>query len=154
MAMLLSLSIPFYYLLLNSSYAYWDGGWSTGPRHLTAALPFLILPLAIVWTEAPNRVRAALAALLLSSAVLGLICVSTSMFAPDFFEDALNIFLLPSFQARIASEPVPRIGAFAFVAPWELSWPRLMGLCSVALLPILASACVVWRLRSRRAGNT
>jgi hypothetical protein len=146
-AMALSLSITIYYLLLNSSYAYWDGGWSTGPRHLTASLPFLVLPLAIAWGESAAWLRAALSALLLASAFLGLICVSTSMFAPDFFEDALNVFLLPSFEARIASEPVPRIGAFAFVVPWELAWSRTAGLLAVAFFPLIASAFVAWRAR-------
>jgi hypothetical protein len=37
------LVIPFYYFLLNSSYAYWHY------RHCTACLPFLVLPLIVGW---------------------------------------------------------------------------------------------------------
>jgi hypothetical protein len=36
-------------LLYNASYAYWDGGNSTGPRHAVPALPFLALGLAGLW---------------------------------------------------------------------------------------------------------
>lgn len=36
-------------LLYNASYAYWDGGNSTGPRHAVPALPFLALGLAALW---------------------------------------------------------------------------------------------------------
>jgi hypothetical protein len=38
-----------YYLLLNASYFYWEGGWAFGPRQMTAALPFLALGLAPLW---------------------------------------------------------------------------------------------------------
>jgi hypothetical protein len=151
-AILLCLFIALYYLVLNSSYAYWDGGWSSGPRHLTASLPLLALPLGLAWRDSPALLRAFLAALLLTSIALSLMWASTSMFAPDFFKDALNIFLLPSFEARLAGAPVPRIGAFAFVAPWELPWPRPVALWAVALIPAIASACVAWRLRSSRPG--
>src|SRR5690606_8760474 len=41
------------FLLLNASYFYWNGGSSTGPRHLVAMLPVLALALAFVW---PDRV--------------------------------------------------------------------------------------------------
>lgn len=41
------------YFLFNASYYAWDGGGSTGPRHLVPALPFLVLPIA--WTIRKSR---------------------------------------------------------------------------------------------------
>ena len=35
-------AISVYFLLLNASYAYWEGGWSYGPRHASPAIPFLL----------------------------------------------------------------------------------------------------------------
>jgi hypothetical protein len=39
--------IVFSFLLLNSSYHYWGGGASIGPRHLTPALAFGVSPLRL-----------------------------------------------------------------------------------------------------------
>ena len=38
---LVAAAIGLYYLLLNASYFYWEGGWAFGPRQMTTALPFL-----------------------------------------------------------------------------------------------------------------
>jgi hypothetical protein len=41
--------VPAYYFLLNASYGGWWGGWCYGPRNTASALPFLALPLTIMW---------------------------------------------------------------------------------------------------------
>lgn len=40
---LLSLAITVFFFIFNASYQYWYGGWSLGPRHLVAMLPFTVL---------------------------------------------------------------------------------------------------------------
>jgi hypothetical protein len=65
-------AIAIYYVLLNASYASWDGGWSYGPRHLSPALPFLSLPLGLLWTRSSRAVRSVLAVLWLYSASITL----------------------------------------------------------------------------------
>src|SRR5205807_2640040 len=62
-ALVVAILIPLYYLWLNGSYFYWDGGWSFGPRHMTGALPFVAFALAPVWASASRYARGALAAL-------------------------------------------------------------------------------------------
>jgi hypothetical protein len=44
---LAALSVPLFYLLLNSGYSTWHGGWAIGPRHLVPGIPFLALGLAV-----------------------------------------------------------------------------------------------------------
>jgi hypothetical protein len=39
------LAIPASLFLVYASYPNWHGGWATGPRYLTACLPFLVFPL-------------------------------------------------------------------------------------------------------------
>lgn len=40
------LAVAVYYLLLNASYYYWDGGGSLGPRHMAPMVALMALPLA------------------------------------------------------------------------------------------------------------
>lgn len=69
-------------LMVNASYAYWDGGYSTGPRHSVPAIPFLAIGLAGVWATAPAY-RRGLAALLGFSVAINLAIAATEIAAPD-----------------------------------------------------------------------
>ncbi|WP_213979991.1 hypothetical protein [Sphingomonas sp. dw_22] len=54
---LLALLIATYYFLVNSGYFYWDGGWSTGPRHVTPSLPLLVFGLALAYRDFSRPLR-------------------------------------------------------------------------------------------------
>ncbi|HEY4045052.1 MAG TPA: hypothetical protein VGM32_24850 [Rhodopila sp.] len=74
-----------YYLAMNAGYVYWNGGDSTGPRHLVAALPFMALPFARLWDASRRPMRVILIPLLIASILLSLVCVSVDMWiSPDF----------------------------------------------------------------------
>jgi hypothetical protein len=90
--------IPLYYLFVNSGYNTWSGGASYGPRHLGAALPFLCLPLAIVWTRATWFARAVLLVLALWGASLSLMAVSTTAITPETFRAPVSDFYWPAFR--------------------------------------------------------
>lgn len=81
-------------LLINSSYFYWDGGSSTGPRHLVAMLPVLAVPLGFAWPKRRPGQWGAMA-LLAVSLVLSLACASTGMFADIRFPSPLFDVVLP-----------------------------------------------------------
>jgi hypothetical protein len=91
-------AIAVYYVLLNSSYAVWDGGWSYGPRHLSPALPFLSLPLGILWTRSSRAVRSVLAVLFLYSVSITLLGVSTVVMPTDA-KSPVQELLWPAFHA-------------------------------------------------------
>ncbi|HMB68875.1 MAG TPA: hypothetical protein VKU85_06170 [bacterium] len=146
----LLVAVPLYYLLLVSGYAYWDGGWSTGPRHLTAVMPFLCLALGLAWSAAGPWGRAALATVGMAGAVISFVAVSTSMFAPNDIARPWSDFLVPAFQARWDSRWTPVWGAYATVVPWEHGLGRRLGLAVAALVPCLGVAAVAMRLRSAR----
>lgn len=56
------------YLYFTASFSYESWGWTTGPRHLTGLVPFLLLPLALVLERfVRTRYRGALSGLLLAS---------------------------------------------------------------------------------------
>jgi hypothetical protein len=94
-------AIALYYLLLNSSYAVWDGGWSFGPRHLSPALPFLCLPLGLLWTKSSGAVRSVLAVLWLYSAFITLLGVSTVVMPPTDAKSPVQELLWPAFHAGL-----------------------------------------------------
>jgi hypothetical protein len=96
-------------LLINSSYHYWNGGSSTGPRHLVSAIPFLAITLAFTW---PRRATHLL--LLAASLALSLICASVDMFVAQKVRAPLTDYLLPSFfQPAILFKAAPVLIAWA-----------------------------------------
>lgn len=55
------------FLLMNSSFNNWHSGWSIGPRYLIPALPFLSLPLTLIFEKLP---RATLVVAALSATIM------------------------------------------------------------------------------------
>jgi len=106
-------AIAVYYFLWNSSYLYWNGGGSTVPRYLTPMLPFLCLPLAVLWSRSRKQFKAVLLTLLALSFLISLMCVSVSMTIGDISEmNMVAEFLLPRFIAghiQMVSLPVKLI---------------------------------------------
>jgi hypothetical protein len=97
-AALVASAIAVYFILLNASYSYWEGGWSYGPRHASPAIPFLSFGLAMLWTVSPAVVRAALAALSLYGAAVTVIAVTTMPLPPANIRRPVQEFLWPAFR--------------------------------------------------------
>jgi len=89
--------VPIGFILLNAGYVYWNGGWSTGPRHIVPMLPFIGLALAFLWDAAGRKLRVGLAALALLSMAMSTICASVTMFASEADPDPVFTQLLPGF---------------------------------------------------------
>jgi hypothetical protein len=51
--LLLSLAMFVLYTYFTSSFSHLSWGWSTGPRHLTPLVPFLLLPMALAFRSLP-----------------------------------------------------------------------------------------------------
>jgi len=84
------------FVLINASYFYWDGGSSTGPRHLVAALPLACLALAFAWPPGwPAKTVALL--LLLISLLISMVSASVDSMSPPWFANPLFDYLLPGF---------------------------------------------------------
>jgi hypothetical protein len=134
-----------YYLLLNSAYVYWDGGGSYGPRHIAAALPFLALGLAALWSRANKSLRAVLVTLALGSAFMTLVAVSTNPQEPRRFPSPWLELNWPSFrkgalagnlQSFVEYQPVTRRDPVAH--SWNAG--HRIGLNGLpSLLPLLAA---------------
>jgi hypothetical protein len=95
---LVAAGIGAYYLLLNASYFFWEGGWAFGPRQMTAALPFLALGLAPLWDLGRAAGRTLLAAGLIWGAAVTLVGVSTTPQPPATFKSPVQELLWPAFR--------------------------------------------------------
>jgi hypothetical protein len=89
--------IAVYFVLLNASYAYWEGGWSYGPRHAEPAIPFLCIGLATVWTLIPRVGRWVLALFSTYGAAVTLVAVSTMPLPPADIHRPVSEFMVPAF---------------------------------------------------------
>ena len=92
---LMVIALAVYYLLVNSAYHYWHGGFSTGPRHLTPIIPFLCLPLSLVWTNARSTYKPLVVILFFISFIIALLSVSVTMYSPEKIGNPLFDFLIP-----------------------------------------------------------
>ena len=85
-----------WYILVNSGYVYWDGGYAYGPRHLTPMLPFAALPLALLWRGSGAVVRSGLVALLALSTAMAVAAAGFGMVPLFQFENEIRDYLWPS----------------------------------------------------------
>lgn len=163
--------ISTYYVLLNAGYFYWDGGWSYGPRHMSAALPFLCLGLVPAWRWLHGAGRAALGALAAYGAALSLIAVATTAQPPNEFGRPMWQFLWPSFRHwklslntqdfTVGGALVRDMLAHAHHAAWNVGqrWFGLSDEASLVPLAVVYAAILIaflWEpavLRLRTAGG-
>jgi len=144
-----ALSIAAFYIALNASYYYWDGGSTIGPRHIAPALPFLGLGLAPVWDWSRVAGRALLVCAWMWGVALTLIAVSTTPQPPVRFERPFAQLLVPAFldgdlalntqgftdylpYARI--EPGQRVTKVSWNVGMKLGLTGLMSLVPLALI--------------------
>lgn len=91
--------IAAFYLLLNSSYHYWEGGWSYGPRHVAPGIAFVCLGLGPLWASGRFAGRLILGSLAVYGVALSLIAVATMPQPPGDLDRPVSQLLVPAFVA-------------------------------------------------------
>ena len=127
---------------MNSAYHYWDGGWSTGPRHLTPTVPFLALSLVFLWARAGAIGRSLLAVLSIVSYAISLICVSMTKTVKKQLSQPFLDYLLPSFAVWLTRGEIPVQGV-AHVPFW-------FGISPLLTIPALVIVTVLAIVSTRR----
>jgi hypothetical protein len=94
----LGLAMTLYFIYLNGSYHYWHGGWTYGPRHLSAALPFLALGLPPLVDALGTRYRFLLLPLLATAFVVTVIGISVHGMTPETIHRPLTEYFWPNFR--------------------------------------------------------
>ncbi|HEY3448512.1 MAG TPA: hypothetical protein VGK67_19305 [Myxococcales bacterium] len=123
------------YTYFTSSFSYDSWGWTTGPRHLTPLVPFLLLPAALVAAECRGRP-------LRSGAVAGLVALSilstSAMTFLDYIPDSLTNALYQVALPFLATGHLPQ------------TWFSLAGIPNPwAALPLLAAVVAAAALCAR-----
>ncbi len=98
MPAIVAMFIGAYYLLLNASYFYWEGGWSYAPRQVTPALPFMALGLPPLWEPGRRAVRGLLMAGWIWGVAVTLVAVSTTPQPPSSYRAPMRELLWPAFR--------------------------------------------------------
>ena len=159
---LVAAAIAVFYLLLNASYFYWEGGWAFGPRQMTPALPFLALGLAPLWDHWPRIARAALVGGWIWGASLTLAAVATTPQPPADYQHPVTELFLPYLRAGelalntqrfIDLRPDSNIQADGTVpkASWNLGMKMgLTGKASLAPLAAIWICCLLWFIAGER----
>lgn len=130
------LAVAVYYLLLNASYYYWDGGGSLGPRHMTPMVGLMALPLAFAVRDVGALWRIPLFAVAALSLAAAFVCAVVTM-------------------TPLTEDKFPVASAFVKFAGGEFTTPLSMftpmrNLASVALYLLVAGAltgALAWMLR-------
>ena len=97
-AVWVALAIAAFYVFLNTSYHYWEGGWSLGPRHMTPAIPFLCLGLAPLWMRLRGTGRVGLLAVAIASFGITFIAESTMVQPPANVARPFRELIWPAFR--------------------------------------------------------
>ncbi|HEU5316364.1 MAG TPA: hypothetical protein VFX49_09660 [Chloroflexota bacterium] len=102
-------------LAINAGYAVWDGGASWGPRHLTPALPFLVVvahPAIVRWPRTG-------ASLVLCSVAVTTVGVLTGTLPPADVSSTLGEFVLPALESETVGNTLG--GALGLRGWWTLA---------------------------------
>ena len=133
------------YVLFNAGYFAWDGGGSTGPRHLVPVLPYFVLPMAWFMRSVKKARIVAWAAIVPSVAIM-LACTAVCIQVPEgdpFRANPLYQIVMPALaHGEVA---INHQDVFSLAARGDASYNLglLFGLSGLAsLVPLL----VVWAL--------
>ena len=90
-----TLAIALGYVYFTSSFSYESWGWTTGPRHLTALVPFLLLPCALMVDHLRTTVLGASCGVLLAGSVVITSALTFVNYIPDDVSNASVALAIP-----------------------------------------------------------
>ena len=128
------LSVAYVYFTSSFSYASW--GWTSGPRHLTGWVPFLLLPAALELEAARTQIGRGAKTGLAVSAILVTSAITFVNYVPDdVSEGVFGLFVPLARDGRILPTALGFVGIGGTAAGWlVVSLVLVAGLLSGAVL--------------------
>ena len=139
---LAALIVVVYFIAMNASYFYWDGGCSTGPRLLTPALGFACFPLGFLWTSSGRIIRTFMICVLAVSFLTSMACTLVTMnIDPNAYPYPLFQKLIPDLLSGrvINMGQLCGIPGYWSIVPLVLLWA--VGARHIARLTVGHQAC-------------
>jgi hypothetical protein len=128
----LSVAVLVGYTYFTSSFSYDSWGWTTGPRHLTGLVPFLLLPVALVL----ERLRTAKQRWLLGAAAaactVSIVVTGVATFVNYVPDSVSNVFLGLAVPLLKAGYLPPSVLSFWGIPQPMAGIPLLLGLLALA----------------------
>jgi hypothetical protein len=90
-----TLAIGLGYTYFTSSFSYESWGWTTGPRHLTALVPFLLLPCALTLDRVRTTLLEGSCGVLLAASVVVTSALTFVNYIPDDVSNAVLALAIP-----------------------------------------------------------
>jgi len=136
-------AVVVYYILWTSSYFYWHGGSATGPRHLVPIIPFLCLPLALLWSSARKWLKYVLSAGFALSFLIMLMAASVRMIGPEMSYNAVFDVLIPRFlEGKIPQVIFLRV----YIGLLETPRPEMLLTLVPLFIVLLLGGLYIWKL--------
>lgn len=126
-----------WYFTMNAGFAYWRGGFSTGPRYLTPCLGFAALAIGLAWPRLGNWERRGTLLLLAVSIAINFAATAVDMTANDdspIAEQIASAFFRGDLYHAVTYYIFPHPSLAHFAAP---------------LLALGLSGWLIWRTASR-----
>ena len=150
-----TLAIACGYIYFTSSFSYESWGWTTGPRHLTPLVPFLLLPCALTLDLARTNFLGGSCGVLLAASVVITSALTFVNYIPDDVSNAILALAIPLSSAGDLAPsllcaiglPNPAAGMFLWagivaVVAWLL-WSMRPQARPTAWVAALATAAII-----------
>lgn len=125
--------VPLAYMLFASSYTYWDGGFAFGPRHLSAAMPFIAVAAGFGLARLPFTGGALVCA---SVALTGIATFVNAMPPNEFHQPLFDFYPRELFDGKMAWNAGR---AFGLASAWSMApWAAVVVAAAAAMFHLLS----------------
>ena len=124
------------YVYFTASFSYDSWGWTTGPRHLTGLIPFLLLPAGLLIGALISPIARGVCIGLLLASIFITAALSFVNYVPDDMSDALLGLALP----------LARSGYFVPTVVNFFGWANPIPGAVLEIIPILVGLGLAWTL--------
>ena len=118
---IVTILVAAWYLAMNSGFAYWQGGATTGPRYLTPAVGFGAVALGLGWPHFGLWARRTTLLLLGVSILINFACTAVGMTAGSIFTDIPRGLLAADLRGTLTYQAFKHASVVHFLAPLAIA---------------------------------
>ncbi|HEX8701676.1 MAG TPA: hypothetical protein VF815_22805 [Myxococcaceae bacterium] len=128
----LSVAVLVGYTYFTSSFSYDSWGWTTGPRHLTGLVPFLLLPVGLVLERLRAAKRPWLLGVAAAACTVSIVVTGVATFVNYVPDNVSNVFFGMALPLLKAGYLPPSVLSFWGISQPVAGIPLVLGLLALA----------------------